>query len=69
MKGYPGLTNLLTEEERIRKKRLVIKKWCVLENIGTNGGDRIAYHYRGQICIFKGLSTDGGDRVWDINRG
>ena len=28
MKGYPGLTNLLTEEERIRKKRLVIKKWC-----------------------------------------
>jgi len=32
MKGYPGLTNLLTEEERIRKKRLIIKKWCEWAN-------------------------------------
>jgi len=28
MKGYPGLTNLLTEQNEITKKRLVIKKWC-----------------------------------------
>jgi len=28
MKGYPGLSNLLTEQDKITKKRLVIKKWC-----------------------------------------
>ena len=28
MKGYPGLTNILTEQDKIIKKRLVIKKWC-----------------------------------------
>ena len=28
MKGYPGLSNLLTEQDEIFKKRLVIKKWC-----------------------------------------
>ena len=28
MRGYPGLTDLLTEDDKIRKKRLVIKKWC-----------------------------------------
>ena len=28
MKGYPGLTNLLTEQDKITKKRLVIKNWC-----------------------------------------
>ena len=28
MKGYPGLSNLLTEQDKIFKKRLVIKKWC-----------------------------------------
>ena len=27
MKGYPGLTNILTEQDKIIKKRLVIKKW------------------------------------------
>ena len=28
MKGYPGLTNILTEQDKAFKKRLVIKKWC-----------------------------------------
>ena len=28
MKGYPGLTNILTEQDKVFKKRLVIKKWC-----------------------------------------
>ena len=28
MKGYPGLSNLLTEQDEVFKKRLVIKKWC-----------------------------------------
>ena len=28
MKGYPGLTNILTEQDKITKKRLVIKNWC-----------------------------------------
>ena len=32
MKGYPGLTNLLTEQNEITKKRLVIKKWCKWAN-------------------------------------
>ena len=28
MKGYPGLTNLLTEQNKMTKKRLVTKQWC-----------------------------------------
>lgn len=28
MKGNPGLSNLLTEQDEVFKKRLVIKKWC-----------------------------------------
>ena len=28
MKGYPGLSNLLTKQDEVFKKRLVIKKWC-----------------------------------------
>ena len=31
MKGYPGLTNILTEQDEVFKKRLVIKKWRDLE--------------------------------------
>ena len=28
MKHYPGLTNLLTEQDKITKKRFVTKQWC-----------------------------------------
>ena len=36
MKGYPGLTNILTEQDKIIKKRLVIKNWCAWANSTMN---------------------------------
>ena len=36
MKGYPGLTNILTEQNKITKKRLVTKQWCQWANSTIN---------------------------------
>ena len=37
MKHYPGLTNLLTEQDKTTKNRLVIKEWCRWATTLMNG--------------------------------